>query len=211
VAEWHITKGGSMAEILVPPAAIAAIQAPETFAKIEARAAHSLSGHGRQLYVILADKKRLRQNHWTFTVDELRALMGVADKKAYQVWWQFRKRVLKSALEQINDFGTVSVKMTTKRLGRSVQWVRFDWRWKDPCDAVDTVVENDRHSAARRKEQDSTDAPPMIEEQKQPEPALIWWHNLTNAERDQWGGPGRADHPAGRSRREYLQHHAPGR
>ena len=189
LAEWHITKGGSMVQLLVPPAAVAAIQSPQTFAKIEARAAHSLSGHGRQLYVLLADKKNLRQRHWTFTVDELRALMGVTDRKAYQDWWQFNRWVLKPALEQINDFGTVSVKMATKRLGRSVHWVRFDWRWKDPHDATETTSENERHSAARRKAQETADAPPMIEDQEQPEPALTWWHGLTDAERDNW-----ADH-----------------
>ncbi|MCY3983664.1 MAG: replication initiation protein [Roseovarius sp.] len=64
--------------------------------------------------------------HWTFTVDELRALMGVAGKRAYRDWRQFQKRVLKPALEQINDFGTVSVKMIAKRLGRSIHWVQFE-------------------------------------------------------------------------------------
>ena len=186
LAEWHITEGGSLAQLLVPPAAVAAIQSPKTFAKIEARATHSLSGHARQLYLILADKKHLRQRHWTFTVNELRALMGVADKKAYQDWWQFQKRVLKPAFEQINDFGTVSLKMNAKRLGRSVQWVRFDWRWKDPHDATETAIENERHSASRRKAQDTTDAPPMIEDHDQPEPALTWWHGLTDAEREDW-------------------------
>ena len=177
LAEWHIIEGGSIAQILVPPAAVAAIQAPQTFAKVEARAAHSLSGHGRQLYVLLADKKNLRQWHWTFTVDELRSLMGVADKKAYRVWAQFQKRVLKPALAQVNDFGTVSVKMTTKRLGRSVQWVRFDWRWKDPREAIDLAAENERHSAARGRRQSAADAPPLAGDEAHPE-AQAWWDAL---------------------------------
>ncbi|WP_337248121.1 replication initiation protein [Rhodovulum sulfidophilum] len=124
-----------MARLFIPPSAVAAIQTPRTFAKIEARAAHSLTGHGRQLYVLLADKKNMQQSHWTYTVAEMRALMGCEDKKTYQVWAQFDKWVLQPALKQVNDFGTVSVKMTAKRLGRTVEWIRFDWNWKDPHEA----------------------------------------------------------------------------
>ena len=186
LAEWHIEQGGSVARLFIPPAAVAAIQSPKTFAKIEARAAHSLSGHGRQLYVLLADKKNMHQRHWTYTVEELRALMGCDDKRAYQVWGQFDRWVLQPALKQVNDFGTVQVKMTTKRLGRAVQWVRFDWHWKDPHAALATDMENDRHSNARRKEQKAADAPPMIEEPEQQTDALTWWHGLTDAERDHW-------------------------
>lgn len=189
LAEWHLTEGGATAELLVPPAAIAAIRSPETFAKIETRAAHSLGGHARQLYLILADKKHLRQRHWTFSVDELRALMGVADKKSYESFKAFRQRILNPSINQINDFGTVSVEMTLIRRGRSIREIRFDWRWKDPHDATETAIENERHSKARRKAQDTTDAPPMIEDHDQPEPALTWWHGLTDAERDTW-----ADH-----------------
>jgi len=187
LAEWHLEQGGSMARLFVPPAAVASIQSPKTFAKIESRAAHSLTGHGRQLYVLLADRKNQHQKHWTYTVDELRALMGCENKKAYEVWHQFNRRVLQSALDQINDFGTVSVKMTTKRLGRAVHWVRFDWQWKDPRDAAETAIENGRHSAARRKAQDATDAPPMIEDQPQGDPAREWWNKLTDEGREEWG------------------------
>lgn len=186
LAEWHLEQGGSMARLFIPPAAVAAIQSPQTFAKIEARAAHSLTGHGRQLYVLLADKKNLHQRHWTFTVDELRALMGVADSKAYQVWGQFQKRVLQPALDQVNDFGTVSVKMTPKKLGRAIQWVRFDWNWKDPHEAATTAAENERHSKARRQTQAETAAPPMIKDQPQLTEALAWWHGLTDQDREAW-------------------------
>ena len=68
----------------------------------------------------------------------------------------------------------MSVKMTPEKRGRSVHAIRFDWRWKDPPDATETAIENERHSASRRKAQDTTDAPPMIEDHDQPEPALTW-------------------------------------
>lgn len=97
-----------------------------------------------------------------------------------------RQWVLDPALEAINDFGTVSVKMTPEKIGRSVNAIRFDWQWKDPHEASETAGENERHSGARRKEQKAADAPPMIEEPAQPTDALTWWHGLTDAERDRW-------------------------
>ena len=76
--------------------------------------------------------------------------------------------------------------MTPEKQGRLVHALRFDWRWKDPHDATGTASENERHSAARRKAQNTADAPPMIEDQQQPDPALTWWHGLTDAERNDW-------------------------
>lgn len=80
---------------------------------------------------------------WTFTLNERRALMGVADKKSYERWFGFRTRVLDPALEQVNDSGTVEVSMSLEKRGRSIHAVMFRWRWKDPQDASDTAREND--------------------------------------------------------------------
>jgi len=186
LAEWHITEGGSMARLLIPPAGVHALRSPANFIKIEAHAAHRLTGHARQLYAILADKKRLGRPSWTFDLEELRALMGVDDKTSYEVWGAFRRSVLAPALEAINDYGTVSVKMTPQKRGRSVHAVRFDWRWKDPHEVTETADENEKHSAARRKQQASEGAPPMIEDEDQPEPALTWWGKLRHEERAAW-------------------------
>ena len=196
LAAWEITQGGSVARLLVPPPGIQTLRVPATFAKIEAQAAHRLTGHGRRLYAILADKKRLRRQHWTFSLDEIKTLMGVHKKPTYQRYNAFRQYVLTPAVAAINDYGTVSVKMTPEKLGRSVVAVRFDWDWKDPWDATETVVENDKHSKARRKTQDTEDAPPMIEEeeekapdqaQEQPlEPALAWWKTLSQEAQNTW-------------------------
>ena len=186
LAEWHITEGGSIARLLIPPAGIHALRSPQNFTKIEAHAAHRLTGHARQLYAILADKKRLGRPSWTFDLAELRTLMGVDDRSSHDVWAQFRKRVLDPALEAINDYGTVAVKMAPQKRGRSVHAVRFDWRWKDPHEVTETAAENEKHSTARRKQQPSDDAPPMIEDEDQTDPALTWWGRLRHDERETW-------------------------
>lgn len=161
LAQWEIIEGGSKVRLLVPPAAIAAIRAPETFAKIEITAAYRLKGHARRLYAALADKKHMGQKHWEYSVDELRGVMEAQGK--YERWVDFSRYVLTPAVDEINDFGTVEIKATPKKSGRSISSVRFDWRWKDPRDAEETVVENDRHGSARRKEQVDNSAPPMFE------------------------------------------------
>lgn len=163
LAEWHIEQGGSLVRLLIPPAAINALRAPETFTKIEAFAAYKLDGHARRLYAALADKKRLSQTYWEFGVDELRTILRVQNKRSYDRWNNFRQWVLQPAIDQINDFGTVTVTMTPKRLGRAISTVRFDWQWKSIDEARETEEENDKFSTARRKPEASRDAPPLIE------------------------------------------------
>ena len=161
VAEWHIEQAGAVTRLLIPPAAISAIRAPETFAKIEAFAAYKLQGAGRRLYAALADKKRLNQKYWIFGVDELRDMLGVADKVSYERWNNFRQWVLDPAIAAINDFGTVSVRMTPEKVGRAVASVRFDWDWKTIDEARVTDEENEKPAVARRKEDVVREAPPL--------------------------------------------------
>ena len=187
VAQWELKEGGSMVRVLIPPAGVHALRSPQNFAKIEARAAHSLTGHGRQLYLLLADKKRLGRPSWSFTVDELRALMGVSGKKSYDRWSDFRTRVLDPAVQQVNDYGTVEVKMDLEKRGRSIHGITFRWKWKDPHDAADLDTENERHSAARRRIQQAADAPPLTgTNEPQSDPAAEWWGKLDDATRAAW-------------------------
>lgn len=186
VAEWHITEGGSKARILIPPAGVHALRSPGNFVKIETTAAHRLPPHARRLYALLADRKRQREPYAQWSVDNLRGLLGVDDKRSYDRWSDFRTRVLDTAIEAINDFGTVRVKMTPLKSGRSIAAIRFDWKWKDPHEATETVEENERHRTARRKDQVSCDAPPIIKGADQPDPALTWWEKLRGADRDAW-------------------------
>lgn len=161
VAEWHIEQGGAVTRILIPPAAINALRAPETFAKIEAFAAYKLEGHARRLYAVLADKKRLSRSYWVFGVDEMRTILGVESRKSYDRWNNLRQWVLDPALKQINDFGTVTVRMTPEKVGRAVSALRFDWQWKTIDEARETEEENEKHGTARRQPDQPRDAPPL--------------------------------------------------
>ena len=201
VAEWHITEGGSKARILIPPAGVHALRSPGNFVKIETTAAHRLPPHARRLYALLADRKRQREPYGQWSLDNLRGLLGVDEKRAYDRWNNFRQWVLDPAIEAINDFGTVRVKMTPVKSGRAIAAVRFDWQWKDPHEATETAIENERHSSARRKGQEASDAPPMIERpSKQEDAARAWWESLSDTERAVWADKaGRTFEAGGRS------------
>lgn len=187
VAEWHITEGGSKARILIPPAGVHALRSPGNFVKIETTAAHRLPPHARRLYALLADRKRQREPYGLWSLDNLRGLLGVDEKRAYDRWNNFRQWVLDPAIEAINDFGTVRVNMTPVKSGRAIAAVRFEWKWKDPHEATETAIENERHSSARRKGQEAVDAPPMIEQSpKQEDLARAWWDGLSDTERAVW-------------------------
>lgn len=163
LAEWRITQGGSLVRLLVPPAAVNVLRAPETFAKVEAFAAYKLDGHARRLYAALADKKRMEQKFWVFGLQELRSLLSVEKRTSYDRWNNFRQWVLDPAIAQINDFGTVKVTMTPEKVGRSVAAVRFDWQWKSIDEARETDEENERPDIARRKSEMHRNAPPLTD------------------------------------------------
>lgn len=185
LAQWHIIEGGSIARLLLPPAGVHALRAPANFTKIEAVAAHRLTGHGRRLYALLADKKRLGRPYWVYTIEEIRALLGVDDKRAYDRWNNFRARVLDPAVAAINEYGTVSVKMIPEKQGRSIRAVRFEWRWKDPHQAAE-MAEANIHSSSEVPPV----APPQPQEpalkEPQPDPALEWWGMQTEDQREKW-------------------------
>ena len=176
LAQWEMTQGGSVVRMLVPPAAIAAIRAPNTFAKIEITAAYRLKGHARRLYAALADKKRMDQTWWEYSLSDLQSLFDLKGK--YLKWYDFSRYVLTPALDEINDFGTVDVKATPKKVGRSIASVRFDWKWKDIRAAEVTDEQNERHGSARHKPKGDGSAPPLTDE------AMAQWDKLTDQEKE---------------------------
>jgi len=164
LAEWEIKEGGSLVRLFIPPAAVTAIRSPDTFARIEMTAAYRLKGHSRRLYAALADKKRQSKKTWhEYSLGELRYLIDAVEK--YPRWADFRRYVLLPSIDDINEFGTVSLKFSQIKRGRSIVGVRFDWSWKNLDEARVTDEENARHKSARRQTSDGT-APPLIETEK---------------------------------------------
>lgn len=176
LAQWELVEGGAVTRLLVPPAAISAIRAPKTFAKIEITAAYRLKGHARRLYAALADKKHMGQKYWEYPLSELQTLFNLQGK--YEKWYDFSRYVLTPALEEINDFGTVDVTATPQKSGRSIRSVRFDWKWKSLDTARVIDEENERHRSARHKASDGS-APPLTDAENERQAKIV-------ADRDAW-------------------------
>lgn len=188
VSAWTITDGGQGVRLLIPPDAVRAIRTPDTFAQIELAAVYHLSGYARRLYAILADRKRQAQPNWTWELDELHHALGTDKRKAYRKWYPFRRRVLEPAIEEINKFGTVTVKMYPQKTGRWVTAVRFDWRWKNIDEARVTEEELARPEPYAPIPPAAPDAPPLVVETRamRRKNAEAWWNRLPSATRDDY-------------------------
>lgn len=164
LAEYHFQQNGSLTRLFIPPAAVRAISMPETFARIEVAAAYKLKGYARRLYAALADRKRqTKRPYWVYPLNELRIILSTEER--YERWANLRRHVLLPAVEEINEYGTVSLQMKPEKTGRTITHVRFDWEWKDIDQARITDEENDRHSSARNKTSDGK-APPLTDRER---------------------------------------------
>ncbi|WP_424973334.1 hypothetical protein [Dinoroseobacter sp. S76] len=173
IAEYQITEGGSLARLFVPPAGIEAVRAPKTFAKIEAEVKYRMKGPAKLLYAALSDKKRQTSKPWhVYDLDELHHVVQCVDR--YPKWYDFNRYVIKPAIEEINDYGTVTVKATPQKLARSIVGVRFDWEWKSLDAARETSDANDSHSSVRGKTGDGS-APPLTDEARKKSADFIAW------------------------------------
>lgn len=164
VAEWRIERGGSLVRVLVPPGAVNALRDPETFAQVDADCVGQLSKAAQRLYVAICDRRRQRSREAEFGLVQLRAMLGVGDKRAYARWDHFAARVLGPAVESINAVSPLVVEAIPVRHGRPVAAVRFEWRLKRLDELRDAEAEAERHSRARGKSRDVLpDAPPLSE------------------------------------------------
>lgn len=161
LAEYRFEQGGSQVKLLMPPTGLNAIRSPETFAKIDQKAVHLLKPHAQNLYGLLASKQWQNHRQWRVEIDELKAILGVTDKYKGR-FNNFKDRVLEPAVEDINDFGVISLQWEAEKMGRSFHWITFKWDLKNPREAKKTEHEGERHSSARGKEQTSVDAPPLF-------------------------------------------------
>jgi hypothetical protein len=163
--------------LLIPPRAVTFLRAPGTFAKIDAEAVYHLPPNARTLYALLSDRFRQKHREWIVDLDTLKSALGLAGR--YARFNSFRERVLDPTKEAINDFGAVNISWEPVKLGRGVHSIRFTWSFKSPNEVDETAKENHRHSIARRKVQETTDAPPLIAED-----ALKWWVSLDISTKD---------------------------
>ena len=183
LAYWRIIDGGQTVLMMIPPPAVQALRSPETFAKVEVAAVYRLSGPGRRLYASLADKKRLNTARWTYSLDELRANLGVAGK--YRRWKDLRRRVLDPAISEINAFGTVQVQTETLKTGRWVTAVTLSWRWKT-LDEIRVTAEETEKARPYAEQPAVPTAPPLLAETREDRERneREWWGRQPSGRRE---------------------------
>lgn len=89
----------------------------------------------------------------TFTVPELRALLGVPEGKLSR-FANLKKDALSPAIAEINQLSRMTLTATPNKIGRTVASVTIDWQVKD--DPTPAKRELQGHSAGRKARRDGT-------------------------------------------------------
>lgn len=89
----------------------------------------------------------------TFTVSELRAILGVPDGKLKR-WNDVNNFALTPAIAEINQLSRLTLSATPNKIGRTVASVTIDWQVKD--DPTPAKAELDRPKAGRKARRDGT-------------------------------------------------------
>lgn len=91
----------------------------------------------------------------TFTVSELRAVMGVPDGKMMR-WNDVNRFALKSAIAEINQTSRMVLTSTPRKVGRTVTGVTIAWAEKEPDRKRETKREMERPKIGRKARRDGT-------------------------------------------------------
>jgi plasmid replication initiation protein len=104
--------------------------------------------------------------HKIYKLEELHFFLGVSNskdkgkskaidqmKKSYMTWYEFRRRVLDVAIEEVNEATDVQIEYETKKTGRSVSAVKFTFKHRKLMNlntATIETVHNDKDGIALR-------------------------------------------------------------
>ena len=125
-----------------------------------------------------------RKNSKTFTVSELRALLGIPAGKLDR-FSNLNTWALKPAISEINQISRLDLKVTPQKIGRTVATVKISWAMKGGGAKATAVRELKSHSLGRKARRDGTAEAVTIEPVAFPETGGI-------AYLDRWKGIKRA-------------------
>ena len=91
----------------------------------------------------------------TFTVTELRAVMGVPDGKLDR-FVHLRQRAIEPAIAEINQTSRLILTATPNKIGRTVASVTITWAEKPPEGKQETKRELDRPKVGRKARKNGT-------------------------------------------------------
>lgn len=94
-------------------------------------------------------------NSRTFTVPELRAVLGIPEGKVKR-FADLKKDVLTPAIEEISQLSRFTLTATPRKIGRTVASVEISWTEKETEAKVDTKRELDRPKLGRKARRDGS-------------------------------------------------------
>ena len=97
----------------------------------------------------------------TFTVSELRAVMGVPEGKLER-FADLNRRALSAAIAEINQTSRLTLTATPRKVGRTVTSITIAWEEKEPERKRDAKRELDRPKLGRNARRDGTAETPAL-------------------------------------------------
>jgi hypothetical protein len=97
----------------------------------------------------------------TFTVPELRAVLGVTEGKLKR-WNDVNNFALKPAIAEINQTSRLTLTSTSNKIGRSVASVTIAWKQKEKDQRREAKREMDRPKVGRKARRDGTAETPAL-------------------------------------------------
>jgi plasmid replication initiation protein len=115
-----------------------------TFTKYRLKSVYQFkSAHTWKLYENL--KKQVFKHQWFVGLEELKTFLGVPDK--YKKTYEFDRRVIKPAVNEINNLSDLVVSYEKQKRGRSIVGILFIINEKQPENVID--IESPRQTFAR--------------------------------------------------------------
>jgi len=133
-----------------PPDLLAVIQQSKAWATIKTHIMYALrSKYSIRLYEMVERRIGMVKQHEQFTVDELRAMLGVPEGKLER-FAEFNKHCLKPALGEVNQLTDFRVEVMAIKKGRAVEKLQLAWFKKTPKEMQDAFDERERSRVGRQ-------------------------------------------------------------
>ncbi|MGD9786041.1 MAG: replication initiation protein [Hyphomicrobiaceae bacterium] len=132
-----------------PPDLLAVIQQSKAWATIKTHIMYALrSKYSIRLYEMVERRIGMVKQHEQFSVEELRAMLGVPEGKLER-FAEFNKHCLKPALAEVNQLTDFRVEVMAIKKGRAVEKLQMAWFKKSQKEMQDAFDERERSRVGR--------------------------------------------------------------
>ncbi|MCC7252385.1 replication initiation protein [Hyphomicrobium sp.] len=139
-----------------PPDLLAVIQQSKAWATIKTHIMYALrSKYSIRLYEMVERRIGMMKQHEQFSVDELRAMLGVPEGKLER-FAEFNKHCLKPALGEVNHLTDFWVEVMAIKKGRAVEKLQLAWFRKSEKDMQAAFDERERSRIGRQARLDGS-------------------------------------------------------